>query len=357
MKENKEIPLAGVKEIARRADVSRATVDRVIHNRSGVSEKTKKRILAIIEELDYQPNVLARRLALASRGTVRLGVLLPSASEETEYWKAPLEGMNRAEAEIRQYGVLVSYYFFDQNVQSTFAAQVNRIINDKLDGVLIAPVFEKESIQLLDHCKKKEIPCVLMNSDIPGTERLCYIGPELFDSGYLSAQLAHYCLKPGQKAVVVNIARKIKRNVAILEKVEGFLAYFREKDSEDLLLSFHTTDTDYDSVASGLSALLEKEPQVGVLYVTNSRVVLVAEWLENTGRKDIILIGYDFLSGNIRFLEKGYIDFLICEKPQEQGYRGIMTLFRHLVFSVTDHENYLTPIDIVTSANYKFYRN
>ncbi len=58
---------AGVKEIARRAKVSTATVDRVIHNRTGVSEKTKERINKIIQELNYQPNVLAQRLALASR--------------------------------------------------------------------------------------------------------------------------------------------------------------------------------------------------------------------------------------------------------------------------------------------------
>ncbi len=53
----------GVKEIARRANVSIATVDRVIHNRTGVSEKTKKKFNEIIKELDYQPNILASRLA------------------------------------------------------------------------------------------------------------------------------------------------------------------------------------------------------------------------------------------------------------------------------------------------------
>ena len=55
--------LTGVKEIARRANVSIATVDRVIHNRIGVSEKTKAKINKIILELKYQPNLLAQRLA------------------------------------------------------------------------------------------------------------------------------------------------------------------------------------------------------------------------------------------------------------------------------------------------------
>ncbi len=51
---------SGVKEDCRRANVSTATVDRVLHNRTGVSEKTKARINAIIKEMDYQPNILGK---------------------------------------------------------------------------------------------------------------------------------------------------------------------------------------------------------------------------------------------------------------------------------------------------------
>ncbi|WAC13370.1 LacI family DNA-binding transcriptional regulator [Dyadobacter pollutisoli] len=349
--------LSGVKEIARRANVSLGTVDRVINNRAGVAVKTRNRVNAIIEELNYQPNVLARRLALTSRGTLRLAVLLPDISEETEYWKAPLEGINKADLEIRQYGVQVEHYFFDQNVQSGFAQQVNRIMENTPDGVLITPTFEKESIVLMKFCKKKKIPCVLMNSDIPDQQRLCYIGPELFDSGYLSGQLVHYCLKDGQKAMIVNIAREIESNVAILRKEDGFLAYFREKLSEDQLVHLNMTDTGYAAVAGRLTALLEEHKQIGIIYVTNSRVSLVAQWLESIGRSDIVLIGYDYLDKNLDYLKRGVIDFLLCEKPQEQGYRGVMSLFQYLVFSTTVQDDYLIPIDIVTSANYRYYRN
>lgn len=357
MEEKEDSSLSGVKEIARRAKVSRATVDRVIHNRAGVSTKTKNRINAIIEELNYQPNVFAQRLALTSRGILHLAVLLPGISEETEYWKAPLEGINKAETEVKQYGVQVDHYFFDQNVQSTFAGQVRKIMENKPDGVLITPTFESESIVLLKYCKANKIPCVLMNSDIPDQERLCYIGPELFDSGYLSAQLVHYCLKEGQKVMVVNIAKEIENNVAILRKEEGFLAYFREKLSEKVLVPLNITDTSYTAVAGRLNELIQLEQQIGIIYVTNSRVALVAEWLESIGRTDIVLIGYDYLSTNLEYLKRDTINFLLCEKPQEQGYRSVMSLFKYLVFSTAVKEDYLIPIDIITSANYRYYRN
>lgn len=83
MKKKEEKELVGVKEIARRANVSIGTVDRVLHNRAGVSAKTKAKIDAIIEELNYKPNILARRLA--SKETLKFAILIPAVSDETDY--------------------------------------------------------------------------------------------------------------------------------------------------------------------------------------------------------------------------------------------------------------------------------
>ena len=46
-----------IKDIAKMADVSVGTVDRVIHGRSGVSESSRKRVEEILKQLDYQPNL------------------------------------------------------------------------------------------------------------------------------------------------------------------------------------------------------------------------------------------------------------------------------------------------------------
>ena len=49
-----------IKDIARLADVSVGTVDRVLHGRTGVSETSRKRVEEILKQLDYQPNMYAR---------------------------------------------------------------------------------------------------------------------------------------------------------------------------------------------------------------------------------------------------------------------------------------------------------
>jgi LacI family transcriptional regulator len=357
MTKNTDKSLAGVKEIAKRAKVSIATVDRVIHNRTGVSAKTRERIQAIINELDYQPNVLARRLALTTRGTIRLAALLPNSSEETEFWRAPMDGILRAELEIRQYGIEVEHYFFDQNDRQSFAKQVAKIKKYKPDGLLFTPIFPEESRQLITSSEAQNIPYVLINSDLPGFEKSCYIGPDIFHSGYLSAQLVGYCVKAKTPVLIANIAREIENNFAILDKEQGFRAYFRDHNLHNPLISFNTTETDYKSVHAKLQKLFKTHPDAGAVFVTNSRVSIVAKCLESLGKENILLLGHDFTSENVNSLERGLIDFLICEKPEEQGYRGIIALFQNLVFSKEMEKSYLMPIDIITRHNYRYYRD
>lgn len=65
-------------EIARRAGVSRSTVSYALSGKRTISEETKRRIQAVIEELDYRPNAAAR--ALKEGRTRTLGLVIPPAS-------------------------------------------------------------------------------------------------------------------------------------------------------------------------------------------------------------------------------------------------------------------------------------
>ncbi|GAB3167342.1 LacI family DNA-binding transcriptional regulator [Telluribacter humicola] len=353
MNQDKEI--IGVKEIARRANVSIATVDRVIHNRTGVSVKTRNKINAIIQELDYQPNILASRLA--SKKTIHLAILIPSASDETQFWQAPLRGIRRAESEIKQYGVHIDTYFFDLNDKESFRKQARAILDKKVNGVLLSPSFVEECTEFIKSCNQKSIPYVFIDSTIPHQNNLSYIGPHLFQSGYLGAQLLTYGLKGNShKLLIVNISKEVD-NFNYPQIEEGFRSFFQERGDSNAIVRIDIRQTGYASVREELSKALQQHPDVDALFVTNSRVSSVARFLESQSLHDTLLIGYDYLPDNIEYLKKGTIDFLICHKPEEQGYRGVMALYQTLVFSASVEKEYFMPIDIVTRGNYEYYRN
>jgi len=66
-----------IKEIAEMANVSRATVDKVINNRPGVKKETQEKILAILNEMNYEPNLIGKALVL-SKSPIRLGIIVSS---------------------------------------------------------------------------------------------------------------------------------------------------------------------------------------------------------------------------------------------------------------------------------------
>jgi LacI family transcriptional regulator len=354
MKNVEKEELVGVKEIARRANVSIATVDRVLHNRSGVSEKTREKINSIIRDLDYQPNLLARRLA--SRKAIQFAILIPRISEETNFWEAPLNGIEQAEAEIRPYGIKLKKYFFDQNDKHSFVSQTQLMLKENLDGVLLAPSFVEESIAFTRECQKRSIPYIFIDSDISNQESLSYIGPDLFQSGYLAGHLINYLFDAG-KVLLVNISKEIGEDHHLLRKEDGFRKYFKNNESPKEILKIDIRDTDYPSIKKHLAEILLKEGQIKAVFVTNSRVSYVAQYLEEAGITDKLLIGFDYVKENIDYLRKGTIDFLICQKPREQGYRGVMALYNTIVQHSPVEKEYFMPIDIITKENYAFYRN
>jgi LacI family transcriptional regulator len=350
----KENELFGVKEIARRANVSTATVDRVLHNRTGVSEKTKARINAIIKEMDYQPNILASRLA--SKKIINLAALLPAVSEETDFWSAPLSGIRRAEAEMRQYGVQVQVFLFDLNDKESFAEQIARVFEGGFHGILVSPSFIEETRTFAAECGRRKIPYVFIDSDIPDLHSLAYIGPHLRKSGYVGAKLLTYRLEPTKKVLIINISKEID-NFNYLEIEDGFRAYFNDNSQPNEIVRIDIRETDYQSVARHLTYVFHLNKDIGAAFVTNSRVHTVASFLKNSHRTHVSLIGYDFVKENVDYLESKVIDFLICHRPDDQGYRGMMALYQKLVVNApVTKQNYM-PIDIVTRENHEFYQN
>ena len=355
MGKQKSEAYSGVKEIARRANVSLATVDRVLHNRTGVSEKTKQKINSIIEELNYQPNLLAR--TLASRKIYTLAILIPAVSAETAYWQGPLDGINKAEAELAQYGVRTDQYFFDQNDKKSFFEQTKKILQNPPDGILMAPSFIEESVIFTTACKKMQIPYVFINSDIPTTETLCYVGPHLYKSGYLAAHLAKLSNAGKGKMLIINISKEIENHHHLLRKEDGFRSYFKDKHLSQDIIKIDINQTEYRAVEERLGEMFDAHKDIVLMFVTNSRVSSVARYLQKINRYDIRLIGYDFLPENIEYLKNGMIDFLICHKPDEQGYKGIKVLYQYLVLTMQADPVFYMPIDIVTRENFEFYRS
>jgi LacI family transcriptional regulator len=84
-----------IKDLAIKAKVSPGTVDRVIHERGGVSEKTKNIINDIIKKNNFKINSVAS--ALASKKDYKIATLMPSYDDDDMFWESPYLGVKKSE--------------------------------------------------------------------------------------------------------------------------------------------------------------------------------------------------------------------------------------------------------------------
>jgi LacI family transcriptional regulator len=343
-----------IKEIARRAGVSIGTVDRVVHNRGRVSEATNAKVRRIIEETGYRPNIFASRLSRAKQ--FRFGVLMPRPEQDSGFWQLPLRGIERAANELRSHSVEITYYFFDKYEPTPKAINAlrRRILNVQPDGLLIAPVapsWVKEFLSLLPAVT----PYVFFDTSLPNAAPLSTIVQDSFQSGVLAGRLAVVLAGGSGEIAILQIAPS---DFHLLERARGFRSYLRRHSSITCLECVIDGARSDGSLREVCDDMLKAHPHLRGVFVTNATTFKTAEFLKHRKRaKSIHVIGYDLIPENIRYIKEGWIDFLINQRPETQGYTGIYTLYRRLVLGEAVQPSLMMPIDIIAKENISYYED
>jgi LacI family transcriptional regulator len=344
-----------IKDIAKIAGVSKGTVDRVIHNRGGVSEESLQKVQAILEEINYKPNLIAK--TLGSKKTFLIAALVPNGDQD-EYWDESRKGILQAGDEWVQYGIKVQLYSFNLYEKDSFKKASKKVLENNPDGVLVAPVFYKEALQFFEDCHESKIPYVLFNTYINEASPLSFIGQDLFQSGRLGAELLHLNQHGPSTFAILHIYDDIHDSINLSEKEKGFKEYFKEKGNGEFnIISVDLSHPTQESMEDGIKKLLNDSKLKGILITTSKGAPIVASYLEKYGKNGIKLVGYDLLEKNLKYLRSGVIDFLINQNPKRQSLLGIRQLANHLLFKKEITPKALFPLEIITQQNLDSYLN
>lgn len=141
---------ARIQDVAEKSGVSMMTVSRVLNNDNKVSDKRRSKVMAIVNQLKYRPNVSARRLA--SSKSFFLGLLYdnPSASYVSQFLLGVLK-------RCRQKGYHLVIDEADEDINKTLLS-VEELINiTQVDGMILLPPV----------CDDKKVLTLLQNANIP----------------------------------------------------------------------------------------------------------------------------------------------------------------------------------------------
>ncbi|MFA8439228.1 catabolite control protein A [Pueribacillus sp. YX66] len=142
---------ATIYDVAREANVSMATVSRVVNGNPNVKPSTRKKVLEAIERLGYRPNAVAR--GLASKKTTTVGVIIPDIAS---ILFAELARGIEDIATMYEYNIILSNS--DQNKEKEMRL-METMLGKQVDGVIF--MGGKLSDELIEEFKKSPVPVVL----------------------------------------------------------------------------------------------------------------------------------------------------------------------------------------------------
>lgn len=343
-----------IRDVARHANVSAGTIDRVIHNRGKVSAEKRKNVEKAIRELNFNPNLLARTLALGKNFLICN--LLPGAPSPQHYWSMPVRGIEIAAAQYKDYGIITGNYYYDLFDESSFVRQSASLLDAKPDAVVLAPLFLHESKIFVQKLQRAGIPYIFIDADLPDEQSLSYIGPEVRSSAYIAGRLLNSVLPDEGGILIVNMVKGFA-NASALQRIEaGFRSYFQQYELTRQK-SIHTltiNSTKKEDVFRELERFYSEHSSLKGIFVTNSKAFLISEY-HAIHNLDIRLIGYDLVEENVAHLKNGGIDFIISQSPVQQGKRAIQTLFDYFLYKKEPERIQHVPLDIIIRENLDFY--
>lgn len=344
-----------IKEIAKLTGVSRGTVDRALNNRGQVAPDIKAKILKVAKDHGYQKNLIASRLA--KKETIKVAVILPDPKQDP-FWADHYNGIKNLDKTFEDYGIKIIHYRFDQFSASSYSSTFRQVILDKPNGILVAPLFYKESTQFLSMTLQNKIPVICINSNVGNQSDFAYIGQDSSESGKIAGRLFSMSGLTGKTIAVITLGLSSDNAIHIKNKIEGLTTYNRDNDCNFNIIEWTITDfEDQEKLEESCLNLLETHLDIGGVFFTNSRAYRFIQETSFLQHYDLqpTIIGFDLIEENINLLEENKVQFLLNQSPNLQSYLGLVSFFNHFVHGKDiDNLQYL-PIDVVFKENYQRY--
>ncbi len=275
--------MATLEDIAKVAKVSRSTVSRVINDDPHVNPKTRQRVLAIIQRLDYHPNVAARGLA-AGRTRI-LGLVIPmgvSALFADPYFPLLIQGVSAA-CNAHDHSVML--WIAEPEYERRTMRQI--LHNGLIDGVIIASHLLNDPV--LEALKTSRMPFVMIGRS-PKKDQLNYIDVDNRGSARL---IVEHLLQQGYRRI--GTITGPKNMIAGMDRLQGYLAALRANgiDPDPNLVA--QGDFSQASGQTGMQRLIPFKPDA-VFVASDSMAVGALRALRNANLRvpqDMALAGFD----------------------------------------------------------------
>lgn len=343
-----------INDVAKAAGVSKGTVDRVLHNRGEVSSKSRDKILRVIEELGFKPNLQASLLASHKKLTIQC--IIPEYFTG-EFWSLTDKGIQDAAELVSRYGITVEPVRYDQYELESFQDVCSKVLASPPSGVILAPMFRSETLKFAKELSALNIPYIYIDSKIEDENHFAYFGMPMYQSGYLCADILTGGRDIPEKVYIVRIIRDRKglSDPTVMRRT-GFIDYMGEHYPDAIIENVFIDPKVPEAIDSRLDGIFAADKGKKFIVMFNSRVHLVGDYIRRRGIKDCRVVGFDVLEKNLSALRGGYVQALIAQHNDMQVVDAVNAMVDYLILGrgIAKKDNY-TQMDILNRYNCDYY--
>lgn len=333
---------ATIKDVAKCANVSTATVSYVLNGKKTISKHTKQRIYAAIKELNYIPDLNAR--SLSSKDSKLIGVVIPQTEPGSKLmlkndFYSEIVGSIEYCARQHGYHVLISATDISESYL-TLAKERS------LDGIVAIGVYPDEFYK---NVKKTQIPIVLVDSYCDDH----YYHSVRIDDAYGSYLATKHMLENGHTSIAF-FCGKIKENGVIKKRLSGYQQALREfKVAYDAELVYEG-QVDYESGKKLARKLIEDKTDVTAVVCSADILAIGAmkEFYEQgiSVPEDISIMGFDDLEID-KYLTPGLTT--IKQDISKKGEKAVELLLDNMQDSDMTKREIVIPVDVICRESVK----
>lgn len=320
--------MPSLKDVAKKAGVSPTTVSRVLNNRGYISEKTRKKVYEAMEELNYQPNEIAR--ALFKKRSYFLGLIIPDISHP---FFAEITKYIEYYASLKGYKIFLCNSYLDGKKEKEYIKMLKR---HQVDGIIMGShtlnVEDYKSVNLpivaLDRYISDDIPCITSDN---------------FSGAVMATNLL---IKKGCK-YLAHISGPLELNTPANDRYYGFLKVVKENNIEHVVIETKLNKFEIEEYEKIITDLFKKYPQIDGIFASSDIIaataIKVADYFNKCVPKDLKVIGFDDI--NIASLFRPSITTIRQDK-NKMAQKIIEVLINKIEGKKVENK-YILPISLI----------
>jgi LacI family transcriptional regulator len=331
-----------IREIARQAGLSEATVDRVLNERGGVRQSTVREVRQAITDLDRQRD----QLRLSGR-TFMTDLVMRAPERFTRAVRAALEAELPS---LRPAVVRARFQLSETGPVSDMTAALDRIAARGSHGVILKAPDVPEITAAVARLTAAGIPVVTLVSDLPSSGRRAYVGIDNRAAGATAAYLIGQWLGDRPGNVLTSLSSGFYRGEE--EREMGFRSAMRALHPHRALVEV-TESQGLDAPQRGLALdALRRDPDIRAVYSIGGGNIATLDAFAALGRDCAVYIAHDLDHDNTRLLREGRLSAVLHHDLRQDMHRACRIVMEaHGALPVGTATSLPSPIQVITPYN------